>query len=314
MSRRARRRLSLGVTATLAASLVSALVLTGPAGARHDRPAAQRRGFRGQRPDHPGQPRHLLLRRRRARPHPERRDRGRRAEPSERQPRAGHALRRHRLRRLHPGSRDRAGLERLRRLQLLGEGHATPASTIEYEIKDGGTDGEHSELWQGFFTDDSTGWKQIKEPFTSFVHRTDYIPPDSPTDGNLDLDLDVGLRVNVPANSQGDLTFDDFAVYGTPAPKLPKVAASRSVYLVDAGQTAHVPVTLTTADGQPTTDDATVDWTLDDGTADRRHRLHRRLRHADLPGRHRLGHVADHRRAHAGRHPTRPWRRRSRSR
>ncbi len=37
---------------------------------------------------------------------------------------------------------------------------------IEYEIKDGGADAEHSELWQAFFTDDHTGWTQITEPFS----------------------------------------------------------------------------------------------------------------------------------------------------
>jgi beta-glucosidase len=139
--------------------------------------------------------------------------------------------------------------------------------SIEYEIKDGGTDGEHSELWQGHFTDNTTAWQQINTPFADLVRRGDYQPPGGPTDGNLDLTQMWGYAINVPANSQGDLKFDDFAVYGTAAPKPPKVAASRGTYLVDAGDTAHIPVTLTTADGAPSTDAVTVDWSLGGGTA-----------------------------------------------
>jgi beta-glucosidase len=138
---------------------------------------------------------------------------------------------------------------------------------IEYEIKDGGTDGEHSELWQGFFTDDSTGWKQITEPFNDLVIRTDYQPTGGPINGTLDLTSMWGYAVNVPANVQGDLTFDDFAVYGTAAPKPPVVSTPKPVYLVDDGDTAHVPVTVTTTHGDPTAAPVTVDWTLDDGTA-----------------------------------------------
>lgn len=138
---------------------------------------------------------------------------------------------------------------------------------IEYEIKDGGADGEHSELWQNFFTDSSNSWRQIQTPFSDFVRRSDYQPGGAPNDGNLDLVSMWGYAVNVPSNSQGDLTFDDFAVYGTPAPKPPRVAASSGTYLVNAGDTAHVPVTLTTSDGQPSTSDASVAWQLVDGTA-----------------------------------------------
>jgi beta-glucosidase len=138
---------------------------------------------------------------------------------------------------------------------------------IEYEIKDGGADGEHSELWQDFFTDSSTSWRQIQTPFSDFVRRSDFQPGGAPTDGNLDLVSMWGYAINVPANSQGDLTVDDFAVYGTAAPKPPKVAASSGTYLVNAGDTAHVPVTLTTSDGQPSTADASVAWQLADGTA-----------------------------------------------
>src|SRR5215468_6999368 len=77
---------------------------------------------------------------------------------------------------------------------------------IEYEIKDGGADGEHSELWQDFFIDSSTSWRQIQTPFSDFVRRSDFQPGGAPTDGNLDLVSMWGYAINVPGNSQGDLT------------------------------------------------------------------------------------------------------------
>ncbi len=50
---------------------------------------------------------------------------------------------------------------------------------IEFEVKDGGADGEHSELWQSFFTD-TAGWQQVKVAFGDFVKRTDYQPSGAP--------------------------------------------------------------------------------------------------------------------------------------
>jgi beta-glucosidase len=134
---------------------------------------------------------------------------------------------------------------------------------VEYEIKDGGSDGEHSELWQGFFTDSVNGWQQIKEPFADFVKRTDFQPSGAPTDGVLNLTAMWGLAINLPQAS-GHVQFDDFALYGK---ALPKVAAAKSIYLTDAGQAVTIPVTLTTPDGQPLDADASVAYALGGGTA-----------------------------------------------
>jgi beta-glucosidase len=134
---------------------------------------------------------------------------------------------------------------------------------IEYEIKDGGSDGEHSELWQGFFTDATAGWQQIQEPFASFVKRTDYQPGGAPADGVLNLSSMWGYAINLPQAS-GDLRFDDFAVYGKAQPK---VVAATSTYLTDGGSTVPVGVTVTTPDGTPLGSDVTVAWTLGGGTA-----------------------------------------------
>ncbi|HEY2042130.1 MAG TPA: glycoside hydrolase family 3 N-terminal domain-containing protein [Jatrophihabitans sp.] len=135
---------------------------------------------------------------------------------------------------------------------------------VEYEIKDGGSDGEHSELWQGFFTDSAAGWQHVVAPFSSFVKRTDYQPSGAPSDGVLNLTAMWGFAINLPGSSSGHLVFDDFAAYGTAQPR---VAAANSVYLVDAGQTASVGVTVSTPDGSPTGSDVSVDYTLGGGTA-----------------------------------------------
>ncbi len=135
---------------------------------------------------------------------------------------------------------------------------------VEYEIKDGGNDAEHAELWQGFFTDSAAGWHQVVEPFASFVKRTDYQPTGAPSDGVLNLTAMWGLAVNLPGNATGHLLFDDFALYGHASPK---VAAAKPVYLVGAGQTAQVGVTVTTPDGAPLADPVTVQYSLGGGTA-----------------------------------------------
>src|SRR5215475_10631872 len=98
---------------------------------------------------------------------------------------------------------------------------------IEFEIKDGGSDGEHSELWQAFFTDDVTGWRQIQEPFADFVRRTDYQPSGAPTDGHLDLTAMWGYAINLAGNSSGDFVFDQFALSGS---AVARVGVDKDVY------------------------------------------------------------------------------------
>ena len=135
---------------------------------------------------------------------------------------------------------------------------------IEYEIKDGGTDGEHSELWQAFFVDDSADWKQVQTPFSDLVKRGDYQPPSSPQDGVLSLTSMWGLAVNLPAASTGHLVFDDFGVYGRATAN---VTAGRPTTLVNAGDVALVPVRVTTPDGNPLQQPVTVRYTVTGTTA-----------------------------------------------
>lgn len=135
---------------------------------------------------------------------------------------------------------------------------------IEFEVKDGGTDGEHAELWQSFFTDSATGWQQIKVPFGDFVKRTDYQPSGAPSDGSLDLTSMWGYAVNLAGSSSGDLIFDDVVLYGTAQPT---VAPAKDVYVIDQGGSVSVGVVANQPGGGPLGDDVSVGYTLGGGTA-----------------------------------------------
>ncbi len=85
--------------------------------------------------------------------------------------------------------------------------------SIEFEIKDGGTDGEHGELWNSHVTDDSTQWKLVRVPFSSFARRTDFQPSGAPTDGKLNLTNMWGWAMNLPGGTHSDYELDDVQVY-----------------------------------------------------------------------------------------------------
>ncbi|GIH17982.1 glycoside hydrolase family 3 N-terminal domain-containing protein [Rugosimonospora africana] len=135
---------------------------------------------------------------------------------------------------------------------------------IEFEVKDGGTDGEHAELWQSFFTDSATGWQQIKVPFGDFVKRTDYQPSGAPSDNTLNLTSMWGYAVNLAGSSSGDLIFDDVVLYGTAQPT---VTVANDVYVTDQGGSASVGVVANQPGGGPLGDDVSVGYTLGGGTA-----------------------------------------------
>jgi beta-glucosidase len=84
--------------------------------------------------------------------------------------------------------------------------------SIQFEVKDGGTDAEHSELFESRFVDDLAGWKKVQVPFKNFTRRTDFQPPGAPTDGTLDLGAMWGYAVNLPVAS-GLLLIDQVEVY-----------------------------------------------------------------------------------------------------
>ncbi|AOR31915.1 glycosyl hydrolase [Streptomyces fodineus] len=138
---------------------------------------------------------------------------------------------------------------------------------IAFEIKDGGANGEASELWTTSFTDDFTGWKQIQIPFTDFAYRTDYQPV-----GGIDHVLGLtgmwGYAVTLPAGTKGDFAMDDVELYGKADPSLrASVSTDAPVYPVRAGGTAEVEVTLATTGDRPVDEPVTVTYKTAGGTA-----------------------------------------------
>ncbi|MFS4095107.1 glycoside hydrolase family 3 protein [Streptomyces sp. AF1A] len=138
---------------------------------------------------------------------------------------------------------------------------------IAFEIKDGGANGEASELWTTSFTDDFTGWKQIEIPFTDFAYRTDYQPVGG-IDHVLGLTQMWGYAVTLPVGVKGDFAMDDVELYGRADQSLSaSVSTDAPVYPVREGGTAKVRVTLATTGGRPVDDPVTVTYRTGGGTA-----------------------------------------------
>ncbi|MEU3031535.1 glycoside hydrolase family 3 N-terminal domain-containing protein [Streptomyces incarnatus] len=151
-------------------------------------------------------------------------------------------------------------------IRFWWEGHDN-GKKIAFEIKDGGANGEASELWTTSFTDDFTGWKQIRIPFGDFTYRTDYQPVGG-IDHILGLTRIWGYAVTLPAGTKGEFAMDDVELYGKADQALhASVATDASVYPVTEGGTAKVRVTLATTGARPVDDPVTVTYATGAGTA-----------------------------------------------
>ncbi|MDX6426590.1 MAG: beta-glucosidase [Gaiellaceae bacterium] len=148
---------------------------------------------------------------------------------------------------------------------------AVPGSgqRYEFELKDGGADAEHSELWQTFFTDDWQGWHLIQIPFSSLKLRTDYQPTGGPINGTLDLNTMRGFALTEPVGTtNGEADIDQVALYGVnTGATTAHISAAASVYAVNPGDTATVAVKLTTNSDKPLDHPVTVNYSLGSGTA-----------------------------------------------
>ncbi|MCX5561001.1 glycoside hydrolase family 3 N-terminal domain-containing protein [Streptomyces sp. NBC_00038] len=139
--------------------------------------------------------------------------------------------------------------------------------TIPFELKDGGANGEASELWRTSFTDDFTGWKQIEIPFTDFTYRTDYQPV-----GGIDQILGLtemwGYAIQLPVGIKGQFAIDDVELYGTADQSLrARVITDSAVYPVAEGRKAAVKVSVTTTGAVPIDEPVTIVYQSDGGTA-----------------------------------------------
>ncbi|GGW74694.1 hypothetical protein GCM10010503_60440 [Streptomyces lucensis JCM 4490] len=139
---------------------------------------------------------------------------------------------------------------------------------IAFEIKDGGANGEASELWTASFTDDFTGWKQIEIPFGDFTYRTDYQPV-----GGIDHVLGLtgmwGYAVTLPAGAKGRFAMDGVELYGRADQSLrAAVTTDEAVHPVKEGGTARIEITLATTGSAPVDQPVTVRYETGGGSAD----------------------------------------------
>ncbi|MES5817261.1 glycoside hydrolase family 3 N-terminal domain-containing protein [Streptomyces sp. RG80] len=138
---------------------------------------------------------------------------------------------------------------------------------IAFELKDGGANGEASELWTTSFTDDFSGWKQIEIPFTDFAYRTDYQPVGG-IDHILGLTEMWGYAVTLPVGVKGQFAMDGVELYGKADQSLrASVLTDAAVYPVKEGGTATVEVTLATTGSAPVDEPVTVAYETTGGTA-----------------------------------------------
>ncbi|WP_128435119.1 glycoside hydrolase family 3 protein [Streptomyces cyaneus] len=139
---------------------------------------------------------------------------------------------------------------------------------IAFELRDGGANGEASELWTTSFTDDFTGWKQIELPFTDFTYRTDYQPVGG-IDHILGLTETWGYAVTLPVGIKARFAMDGVELYGKADQSLKaSVRTDSAVHPTDEGGTATAKLTVATTGSTPLDEPVTVTYETTGGTAD----------------------------------------------
>ncbi|MFF6999827.1 glycoside hydrolase family 3 N-terminal domain-containing protein [Streptomyces sp. NPDC008313] len=138
---------------------------------------------------------------------------------------------------------------------------------VNFEIKDGGANGEASELWTTSFTDDFSGWKRIEIPFTDFTYRTDYQPV-----GGIDQVLGLtgmwGYSLTLPTGVKGDFAMDGVELYGRADQSLrASVVVDSAVHPVEEGRSADVRISVATTGSVPIDEPVTVSYETAGGTA-----------------------------------------------
>ncbi|QUW79387.1 glycoside hydrolase family 3 C-terminal domain-containing protein [Streptomyces mirabilis] len=142
------------------------------------------------------------------------------------------------------------------------------AKKVAFEIKDGGANGEASELWTTSFTDDFTGWKQIEIPFTDFTYRTDYQPVGG-IDQVLGLTQMWGYALTLPVGVKGRFAMDDVELYGKADQSLrASVTTDSAVHPVKEGATATVKLSVATTGAAPIDEPVTVAYESAGGSAE----------------------------------------------
>ncbi|MFG3039277.1 glycoside hydrolase family 3 N-terminal domain-containing protein [Streptomyces sp. NPDC048330] len=135
---------------------------------------------------------------------------------------------------------------------------------INFEIKDGGANGEASELWTTSFTDDWEGWHLVEIPFSEFQYRADYQPVGG-IDQILGLDRMWGYALTLPTGAPGRFAVDGVELYGKAEPALnTRVVTGAVVHPVAEGGTARIDIAVATTGSTPTGEPVTVTYATDD--------------------------------------------------
>ncbi|MFJ3906439.1 glycoside hydrolase family 3 protein [Streptomyces sp. NPDC090025] len=135
---------------------------------------------------------------------------------------------------------------------------------INFEIKDGGANGEASELWTTSFTDDWEGWHLVEIPFSRFQYRTDYQPVGG-IDQVLGLDRMWGYALTLPTGAPGSFALDGVELYGAAEPVVnTRVSTTSVVHPVAEGEAAVVELAVTTTGSAPLAAPVTVAYTTEE--------------------------------------------------
>ncbi|WP_326738945.1 glycoside hydrolase family 3 protein [Streptomyces sp. NBC_01022] len=138
---------------------------------------------------------------------------------------------------------------------------------ISFEIKDGGANGEASELWTTSFTDDWEGWHQVEIPFADFTYRGDYQPVGG-IDQVLGLDEMWGYALTLPPGAPGTFAMDGMELYGKADAALKaSVVTDAAVHPVTQGATAGIDLSVATTGSLPLDEPVTVAYETKGGTA-----------------------------------------------
>ncbi|MFC8536321.1 glycoside hydrolase family 3 N-terminal domain-containing protein [Streptomyces sp. NPDC057249] len=139
---------------------------------------------------------------------------------------------------------------------------------IAFEIKDGGANGEASELWTTSFTDDWEGWHLVEIPFADFTYRGDYQPVGG-IDQVLGLNEMWGYALTLPPGAPGKFAMDGVELYGKADAALKaSVVTEAAVVPVKQGASASLGFTLTTTGSVPLEEPVTVAYETKGGTAE----------------------------------------------
>ncbi|MFE6763640.1 glycoside hydrolase family 3 N-terminal domain-containing protein [Streptomyces sp. NPDC057689] len=138
---------------------------------------------------------------------------------------------------------------------------------IAFEIKDGGANGEASELWTTSFTDDWEGWHLVEIPFADFAYRGDYQPVGG-IDQVLGLNEMWGYALTLPPGAPGTFAMDGVELYGKADAALKaSVVTDAAVVPVKQGASAALGLTVTTTGSVPLDEPVTVAYETKGGTA-----------------------------------------------